>query len=644
MSSIVATADSRRAQVRLDIDLSDVMAPAVTVTRTNLVTGVSTVVRSYGSTSAGAPTTLLGRLVLYDTEAPLDVPLQYTAAYNSGTALVIQNLNPYFENAALAPWTRQNNAVLSVTTSQAHQGLWAGLVTPDGVTAVPQVQSEEITVIGSKSYTFAGWLRTTSNATRVAGVFWFDAAHAFISSNTISTALVAGTWTQYGPIAYTAPANAAFARIKTNDPATPAAANPWWIDEMTLSTTVNVSVTSAVVIVAGNGYGWLKDPVRPNNNVRLDHRRPVRSTADSGGAGVAYLGLGDQKDAANATAFNVNNSAYPVGVSHTREASTSSLHLAARSKLDVDALKVLLAPGGQLLLQLPSTYDEDDLNILPGDVTRGYVYVDQRRPRRMISFPFWAVQPVVGPMQGAAGTRWADLCAHTASWGSVFAASGGTYDSFTRTLGAGSWGSPDVAPTAGAAWTLAGTAADMSVSGTAGVIAVSVVNTPDRATIGSTADSEQYLTVTPPVVATGAGYQVALLARHADASNYYRLGIEFGLAGVTTIIVTKRVAAVETVVASAAGPTYAAGQPWHLHASVIGTALKVSAWRDTVPEPMEFSVSTTDGALVAAGAYGVYARANTGNTNALPISVQVDDFQAKGSVTWQGILDGALSP
>jgi hypothetical protein len=108
--------------------------------------------------------------------------------------------------------------------------------------------------------------------------------------------------------------------------------------------------------------------------------------------------------------------------------------------------------------------------------------------------------------------------------------------------------------------------------------------------------------------------------------------------------VTKRVAAAETVVASIAGPTYAAGQVWHLHASVVGTALKVSGWRDTVAEPMEFSVSTTDAALAAAGPYGFYARANTGNTNTLPISIQVDDFQAKGSVTWQGILDGALSP
>ena len=175
MSSIVATVDSRRAQVRLDIDLSDVMAPAVTVTRTNLLTGVSTVVRSYGSTSSGAPTTLLGRLVLYDTEAALDVPLQYTAAYNSGSALVVQNLNPYFENGTKGQWAGQNNAIVTVTNSQAHQGLWSGLITPDGITAVPQAQSDEIAVTPLKSYTFGAWLRTTSNATRVAGIFWFDA-------------------------------------------------------------------------------------------------------------------------------------------------------------------------------------------------------------------------------------------------------------------------------------------------------------------------------------------------------------------------------------------------------------------------------------------------------------------------------------
>jgi hypothetical protein len=643
VSSITATVDSRRAQVRLDIDLSDVNAPNVTVTRINLATGTSTVVRSYGSTTLGVPTTLVGRLVLYDAEAPMDVPLQYTAAYNSGSALVIQNRNPYFENGTITPWVGNNGAVVRSTNTQFHQGGYSMLVTPDGVSAVPQGQSEELAVTALKSYTLAGWLRTTSNATRNLAIFWFTAAHAFISGSQIANALIAGTWTQYGPTAFPAPGTAAFATLVTNDSGTPAAANTWQGDELTLSTTVNVSVTSLVVIVPSNGLGWLRDPVRPANSLALDMRIPVTANTRGQGAGVAYLGLDQQVDKANSGLFNVNNSPYPVTVSRVREAATGAVHLMARATPDVVTLKTLLAPGSSLLLQLPSAYQEDDRYLMPGDVTRAPIYNDQRRARRFFLLPFATVLAPVGPMQGTAGVRWVDLCAHTATWGSVYAAGGGTYDGFSRTVGAGSWGVADVPPVAGTAWTLAGNTADMSVAGGVGVIAISVVNTSDRAFVGSTADVEEYLSTIVPVVALGAGYQVAVLARHVDASNYYRLGIEFGLAGATLIFVTKRVAAVETVVASVAGPTYAIGQTWRIHASVVGTALKVSGWKDGTPEPVEFSVSTTDAALAAAAPYGVYARANTGNTNVLPISVQVEDFMAKGSVTWQGILDGALA-
>jgi hypothetical protein len=641
VASITATADALRAQVRLDINFSDVNAPAVTVTRTNLLTGATATVRGYGSTLSGATTTLLGRLVLYDTEAPLDVPLLYTATYNSGTGLVVLNSNPYFENGQISPWVGQNAATVAATSTQFHQGGWSMLVTPDGVTAVPQASSEEVVATPAKSYTLSGWLRTTSNATRNLAIFWFDAAHAFLSSSQISTALIAGTWTRYGPSAFTSPANTAFARIATNDSGTPAAVNTWQGDELTIATTVNATATTSTpVTVPSNGVGWLKDPVRPVNNVQLDTRRPAYGGR---GAGVGSLGLGDQVDAANASLFGVNNSAYPVAVSRIRDAPTSSLRMAARSKADIDALKLLFAAGGQLQLQLPPAYGEDDRYLQPANVTRSPVFVDQRRQRRVFSVPFATTASQAGPMQGTAGVRWADLCAHTATWGAVLAAQGGTFDQFARTVGSGAWGAPDVSPSAGATWTVAGVTTDLSVSAGAGQIGLSVVNTSDRATIGSVADFEAYMTCTVPVVATGAPYQVMILGRHVDSSNYYRLGLQFGLAGATTIMVVKRVATVETTVASIAGPTYAAGQVWRMHAVVLGTALKVSSWKDGTPEPVEFSVSTTDAALGAAAPYGVYARLNTANTNTLPVLVTVDDFQVKGAVTWQGILDGALS-
>jgi len=655
VSTFTATVDTKRAIVRLDVDLSDVNGQNITITRTNLNTGVATIVRAYGSTGGlfviapagqttnSVPTLLGGRGVFYDTEAPLDVPLLYTASYNSGPTLVPLNQNPYFENGRLSPWAGQNNATVSVINTQFHQGGWSLQVTPDGVTAVPQAVSEEWIAVPLKSYTLSGWLRTTSNATRNLSIFWFNAGHTFISSSQISNALVAGTWTQYGPSAFNAPGTAAFGRIATNDGGTPAAGNPWQCDELLVSSSQNVSLLSSVVIVPSNGYGWLKDPVRPANSVPIDCRRPVLVTTRFGGSGVAWLGLGDESDASSSALFNVNNSQFPVPVSRIREAPTGSVRLMPRSQADVTALRALLAPGSPLLLQLPPAYGEDDRYIFPGNVGRSHVFNDQRLPRRLVAFPFATVAPPIGPMQGVLGARWTDLCAHTSTWGSVYASGGGAYDRFGRTVAPGSWGAPDVPPTAGATYTLGGVAGDMSVAGGLGVIALSVVNTSDRAFIGSQADVEQYLTVLPPVVATGAGYQVAVLARHVDASNYYRLGIEFGLTGATLIFVTKRVAAVETTVASVAGPTYAAGQTWHIHASVVGTALKVSGWKDGTPEPVEFSVSTTDAALGAAAPYGVYARANTGNTNTLPITVQVEDLQVKGTVTWQGVLDGVLA-
>lgn len=643
MSSITATVDDRRAQVRLDIDLSDVNAPNVTVTRLNVATGVRTVVRSYGSTTLGVPTTLVGRLVLYDVEAPLDVPLVYTAAYNSGAALNVLNVNPYFENGTVAPWIPVNNPAISAVTTQAFQGSYSLKIVPDGVTAIPAALSEEVPVTVGTSYTVQGSLWATTGTTQRVGISWYDAAHAFLSNSLITVALASTTWTTLGPSGFVAPSSSAFGRIVTSDNGTPAAANVRYLDSATISALVNVSVSSGTVIVPSYGVAWLKDPVRPGSNIQLETRRSTQPVQVNAGQGVAYLGLGDQQDKANSVLLNINNSAYPTAVTRLREAAVSSLRLMARSTPDVVTLKTLMAPGSSLLLQLPSAYQEDDRYLLPGDVTRSPVFNDQRRARRLFSMPFATVLAPVGPMQGTAGVRWNDLCAHASTWGAVYAAGGGTYDGFNRVVAPGSWGSPDVPPTVGATYTLGGIAADMSVSGGLGVIAISVVNASYRAFLGSVADSERYLSTIVPAVALGAPYQVAVLARHIDSSNYYRLGIEFGLAGATLIFVTKRVANIETVVSSVAGPTYAVGQLWRIHALVAGTSLKVSGWKDGTPEPVEFSVSAVDGVLAAAAPWGIYTRATTGNTNTLPLTVQVDDSMAKGSVTWQGILDGALS-
>src|SRR5439155_7102279 len=138
-----------------------------------------------------------------------------------------------------------------------------------------------------------------------------------------------------------------------------------------------------------------------------------------------------------------------------------------------------------------------------GSATKAPVFVDQRRPGRLFSFPLTSVLAPVGPSQGAAGIRWTDLCAHVSSWGALYAKGGGTFDGFGRTVGSGGWGSPEVPPAGGASWSVSGTAADFSVNGSAGQVAVSVVNTRDEAVVpgSSAAAVELYFSCVIPVLA-----------------------------------------------------------------------------------------------------------------------------------------------
>jgi hypothetical protein len=177
------------------------------------------------------------------------------------------NANPYFETTA-SPWTNLNNSTIARSNTQAHEGSWSLKITPDGVTAVPGALAEEVPVTVGRNYTLSGWLWSTSAATRRLGISWYDASHVFLSNSLISTALGATTWTQMGPSVFTAPASAAFARVVSSDPGTPAAANPWYVDEATIVDPVaqTFTVTRAVngvvkAQVAGAAVNIWKAPV-----------------------------------------------------------------------------------------------------------------------------------------------------------------------------------------------------------------------------------------------------------------------------------------------------------------------------------------------------------------------------------------------
>lgn len=165
------------------------------------------------------------------------------------------NANPYFEPPLLSSsWTPVNGATAVATSAQSHEGSYSLLVTPDGVTAVPQAQSEEIPVTANAPYILSGWVRSASSGTRTLNIFWFDSTHTFISSSAISQTLSPGVWTQYGPTGSYAPATAAYARIVTNDPGTPVAANSWRIDQVTFTTPSAFATSGPTIYTPFAGY------------------------------------------------------------------------------------------------------------------------------------------------------------------------------------------------------------------------------------------------------------------------------------------------------------------------------------------------------------------------------------------------------
>lgn len=140
----------------------------------------------------------------------------------------VDNANPYFE-ADASNWAGVNGATVARSTVMSWEGLGSLLVTP-GASAVPQAQSEEIPTVAGQSYWLSGRIWSTTTATRTLNIAWFNSSHTFISASAISLSATGGQWVGYGPTKFTAPANAAYRRITTNDPGTPTSANPWYLD------------------------------------------------------------------------------------------------------------------------------------------------------------------------------------------------------------------------------------------------------------------------------------------------------------------------------------------------------------------------------------------------------------------------------
>jgi hypothetical protein len=417
MSTLTATADNAKSQIRLDLDFSDIDAPYALVNRVDPVTGATTPVRGHGASIthgvvAYAPMQAGYKAVLYDTEAPLDASVYYTATAPSATL----NVNTDFSGGYTDPWYPTDPAVTIRLTTDTSGVNYLSFFT-GGATATPTVRAEDVPATPGATVTLTATMSCNISKGVGLGFDFLDATGAILSSPTsFATVQAATVVTASG----TAPANTVAVRPFMTMTGTPTATTVVSVNPVTL-TSVAGSATSGPVSLPSQGACRFKDPLRPGNSVRVDFLfdpNPLCIPSE----GIFWQSLDTEQQAANAASFNVNNQAEPVIVSKERSSPTSTLTLVSRTFTDRDRLITLLAPGSPLLFQAPDEYGLPDRYLSVGGDTIARVLPDHRFPIRVFSMPHSVCAAPGGPMQGTVGARWSDTCNRYATWAAVNAA------------------------------------------------------------------------------------------------------------------------------------------------------------------------------------------------------------------------------
>lgn len=195
------------------------------------------------------------------------------------------------------------------------------------------------------------------------------------------------------------------------------------------------SATAGPVNLASDGAVWIKDPIRPANDLKATLVRDPIDPACSVNGGLYVVGFGDNQYASASGRFEVEDNPYPAVATRLRKQFTSSLVLVTKQLTDRDALRRLLLTGDVLFIQSPSSWGYGDMYIDVSDVAENRLDRDHRVPWRQWQLPFAVTERPPGLQFGVDGARWQDLCDVYATWGAITAAAKTWTDVFQREVG-----------------------------------------------------------------------------------------------------------------------------------------------------------------------------------------------------------------
>jgi PKD repeat protein len=201
-------------------------------------------------------------------------------------------------------------------------------------------------------------------------------------------------------------------------------------------------------------------------------------------------------------------------------------------------------------------------------------------------------------------------------------------DSFTRTV-VGGWGTADT----GGAWSVTGSTSNVSVSGGVGSLVMRTAASGQVATLPSaptTTNADVGVTLSLDKTGSAAVSYISVLGRRVVGAGDYLAKLRTSATSVGVSLERVSAAGAGAIIAPGTTIPYTAGTPLRVRLQVTGTAptqVRAKVWRLGNPEPVTWTVATTDATsgLQAAGGVGLQTYLSSSAT-AAPVTLSVDDL------------------
>lgn len=188
-------------------------------------------------------------------------------------------------------------------------------------------------------------------------------------------------------------------------------------------------------------------------------------------------------------------------------------------------------------------------------------------------------------------------------------------DGFSAVSASG-WGTAD----SGQTWTIdGGVATDYTMDGSNALVTLAATSSRRSAYLAGVDEPYQdVMTSITGLAALTQPWRGSIILRRVDASNYYIVHLNFQTSGIIDLMITRRLAGVETNIGQIVTVTRTAhdpAQPMWLRAQCFGSTIRARAWRDDAEEPSYWLNTQTDTNFTT-GSMGLAGIRLTGNTNA----------------------------